>query len=584
MTWIWLLVALLIFGLTSPELHAVERIPFTGPILRVESGMHTGLIRRIAMDANEQYLLSVSDDKTLRIWSRADGKLQLTMRVPIGLTHNEGALYALAFSPDGRTVAVAGQTCPEWEDTFCIYLIDIRGGQVRRRILNLPEAVTHMAFSPNGAFLAAVFGEKAGMRAYSIPNGTQVYASEPYDAPSNWVDFAPDGRLVTTAYDGGVRLYDANFRPRLAMQMAKEAKPHGVAFSPDGKRIAVGFRDRPTVAVLSAEDLRLTHLPDVSGVSDNLWTVAWSHDGKTLYAGGGHSDKGRSLIRWWNQGGEPDASGRGDYVDVAASRGNVMQILPLKEGGLVFAAADPALGILDGQGFPLSMHERTIAAFQGSARRLMVSEQGETVEFDYDTSGQNRGRFVASKLLLKNTNTPATGLREPRLQSEEIQVTGWWNSVNDPLQLNGQDIPLQEKETPLSLALDLKDRFFVIGTSFNLRLYTRDNTLRWKIATPGSVWAVNVSGNGQWVIAAMGDGTIRWFDTMRGEEHMALFVHKNQQNWAVWSPKKFFAVSAGADAMIGWHLNRGKEQLAEFHPVAQFPQFMKPEFFMNLFH
>ncbi|MBF0342014.1 MAG: hypothetical protein HQL95_13785, partial [Magnetococcales bacterium] len=177
--WIWGILALLPWG----ELAAEERSPSTGPMLRVESGMHAGLVRSIAMDGEERYILSVSDDKTLKFWSRAEGRLLLTLRVPIGQA-SEGALFALAFSPDGRTVAVGGQTCAEWEDAFCIYLIDIQGGQLRRRIVNLPEAVTHLAFSPNGSYLAAVFGEKAGLQVFSIPDGVRVMSSEPYQAPA----------------------------------------------------------------------------------------------------------------------------------------------------------------------------------------------------------------------------------------------------------------------------------------------------------------------------------------------------------------------------------------------------------------
>ncbi|MBF0614075.1 MAG: hypothetical protein G8237_09795 [Magnetococcales bacterium] len=574
----WL--GLLVCGLVGLDLWADERIPWTGPMLRVDSGMHTALIRRIATDPAGQYVLSVSDDKTLRIWSRGDGKLQLTMRVPIGWTQ-EGALYAVAFSPDGRTVAVSGQTCVEWEDQYCIYLIDVRGGEVRRRIVNLPEAVTHLDFSPNGAFLAAVFADKAGVRVFSIPTGTQVFVSERYDVPANWVDFAPDGRMVTSAYDGVVRLYDGNFRLRKSMQLAKGSKPHGVAFAPDGSRIAVGFRDRPAVAVLSGEDLTLSYLPDVTGVSDNLWVVAWSLDGQTLYAGGGYRDKGRHQMRWWSQSGLSDGQGRGDYVDVAAGRGHVMQIVPLPEGGIAFASAEPALGVLDGQGFSVFMHERSAANFQGAAQRLLVSKRGRVVEFDLDGSGQQRVRFTVDKLLLSSAGGAGVELHAPKISSAGIRVTG--GGEGDALRLNGVELPLQEREQALAVALDPKERYFVLGSSHYVRLYTRSGELRWKVATPGAVWAVNVTDNAQWVVTALADGTIRWYDAMRGEERMALFVHRNQQHWAVWSPKNIFAVSPGADGMLGWHVNRGKNQLADFYPVSHYPDYMKPDYFKQLF-
>ena len=48
---------------------------------------------------------TVSDDKTVRLWSLADGQLQQILRGPIG-EGAEGALYAVALSPSGKTIAV----------------------------------------------------------------------------------------------------------------------------------------------------------------------------------------------------------------------------------------------------------------------------------------------------------------------------------------------------------------------------------------------------------------------------------------------------------------------------------------------
>jgi hypothetical protein len=45
------------------------------PILRLETGIHTALIRRIGVDAAGRMLLTASDDKTARLWSLQDGRL-----------------------------------------------------------------------------------------------------------------------------------------------------------------------------------------------------------------------------------------------------------------------------------------------------------------------------------------------------------------------------------------------------------------------------------------------------------------------------------------------------------------------------
>ena len=66
----------------------------TAPILRIETGMHGASINGIAVDQAHQQLVTVSDDKTVRIWSIADGQPVATARGPIG-PGQEGALYAV---------------------------------------------------------------------------------------------------------------------------------------------------------------------------------------------------------------------------------------------------------------------------------------------------------------------------------------------------------------------------------------------------------------------------------------------------------------------------------------------------------
>src|SRR5439155_25507942 len=104
--------------------------------VRVETGMHTAVIRRIATDAAaKRYIVTGSDDKTLRVWELATGRLLQTIRVPIG-AGNEGKVYAVASSPDGRTIACGGFTGPDGGEQP-IYLLDRATGRMLRRITGL---------------------------------------------------------------------------------------------------------------------------------------------------------------------------------------------------------------------------------------------------------------------------------------------------------------------------------------------------------------------------------------------------------------------------------------------------------------
>lgn len=180
--------------------------PPSAPMLRLETGMHTAPIRRIGLDAANRFLVTGSDDKTVRVWELATGRLLRTLRLPIG-PGNEGKVYAVALSPDGRTVAVAGWTGWDWDGTHSISLFERDSGRLRRRLTGLPNVIHHLAYSRDGAFLVATLFGANGMRLYRTQDDTQVASDTAYGDRSYGADFDAAGRLVTTAYDGFVRLY-----------------------------------------------------------------------------------------------------------------------------------------------------------------------------------------------------------------------------------------------------------------------------------------------------------------------------------------------------------------------------------------
>jgi WD40 repeat protein len=85
----------------SPLTWASE--PSGAPILRIETEMHTDRITQISVDAKERFLLTASEDKTLRLWDLTTGKFIMTYRVPIGAIV-EGELHAGMIFPDGEWV------------------------------------------------------------------------------------------------------------------------------------------------------------------------------------------------------------------------------------------------------------------------------------------------------------------------------------------------------------------------------------------------------------------------------------------------------------------------------------------------
>lgn len=95
--------ALLLIALLALALPSRAELP-SEPILRLQPGMHGAPINRIDVDAAERFLVTGSEDRTVRVWALDDGRPLKTLRVPLG-EGNVGKVYAVAISPDGERIA-----------------------------------------------------------------------------------------------------------------------------------------------------------------------------------------------------------------------------------------------------------------------------------------------------------------------------------------------------------------------------------------------------------------------------------------------------------------------------------------------
>lgn len=68
-------------------------------------------------------------------------------------------------------------------------------------------------------------------------------------------------------------------------------------------------------------------------------------------------------------------------------------------------------------------------------------------------------------------------------------------------------------------------------------------------------YGLNFAMNGQILLAALEDGTVRWYHTENREELLALFVDKDTLEWVAWTPDGYYDASANGDKLIGWHVN-----------------------------
>src|SRR5262249_19857960 len=104
-------------------------------------------------------------------------------------------------------------------------------------------------------------------------------------------------------------------------------KPLSVPFSPGRRPIAGGVFGIPAVALLDGATLQPLKSPDTTGVTNgDLNSVAFSSDGRFLYAAGSWRLDDQFLIRRWS------AAGEGAFVDLLGPNNTVRDLRPLPGG------------------------------------------------------------------------------------------------------------------------------------------------------------------------------------------------------------------------------------------------------------
>jgi hypothetical protein len=104
--------------------------------------------------------------------------------------------------------------------------------------------------------------------------------------------------------------------------------------------------------------------------------------------------------------------------------------------------------------------------------------------------------------------------------------------------------------------------------------------------TQSEVWAVNASRDGRTVVAAEGDGTIRWYRADDGHELFTLQILPNRSDSAksdptksdgvLWTPEGFYEATSGAQDVLKWVTNHGPDNPATAIPVSVVSRLHRP--------
>jgi WD40 repeat protein len=216
--------------------------------------------------------LVVGTSSGTQIWDLATRSRLATL--PLG---DGNLVLSVAFTRDDTMMAIG---------TYVGYieLWDLSTGR-EAALLKLHATAESLAFSPDGKILASA-GFSDGIQLWDVSTHRLIRtlpAGTSNGNAASSVAFAPGGATLATVTDGRTQLWDAATWRRVATLSAGSADQLNVAFTPDGKTLAVGTGNGTTQLWDVATRQLTATLGSRSG--SVVRSVAFSPDGTILAAG-----------------------------------------------------------------------------------------------------------------------------------------------------------------------------------------------------------------------------------------------------------------------------------------------------------
>jgi hypothetical protein len=380
----------------SPQMRLNTAIP--DPIFRAD------------VNADESIVVTSSAYKAVTEWQLRDFKTTVR-HFPLRLEQLKFP-HGVALSPNGHFLAYAvpplldANKQPR-EGTGRIYLID-RVNNKGLPPLASPARAYAMRFSPDGAYLAAVFADGYGLRVWSTDSWVEVFADEerqyvtgaepapkkicPADASTSHVAFdtshlafnrtSSAGVWLVTSGESGVRLYERSGTSIVRKRQVAPAdiglcSPGGVDINADGL-LAVGDWLGLQVAVVGLESMQPVQMLDVETIrarprraDESFFTVAWHEtNGKQLLFAGGIAwcaffkadvqpkdvgSRSNCMLRWeWKGDRAPWPLDAGDDT--------VQELLSLRKSGNLIVVAANGLKVMTAGGETTALSSGQAAA------------------------------------------------------------------------------------------------------------------------------------------------------------------------------------------------------------------------------
>jgi WD40 repeat protein len=326
---------------------------------------HGNYVYAMSLSPDGTMLASVGGHRVVHIWDALRGK-EIRSFDPGMWT-----MRSVCFSSDGQMLATASQG----EIAFWRLNVDLP-------YRTLPAAPWRMTFSPDGKLLAAG-ALQGGLSLWDVPTGKERAVlqngrrGKPDAAQAvRAVAFSPDGRLLASAQGSDIRLWNSASYAEVCHLTGHSAPVSALAFSPTTKLLASGSVDK-SVRLWDVDSRKETRRMD--GHSEAIESVAFAPDGKMLASGSGNPSQGEwpkdvSCLRLW------DTDVGKEIAKVGAHPQGVVSVAFSPDGKRLYAGGGCSLRVFDtttrAEIGPVGGHEHWVSSLAYSPDGATLASAG----------------------------------------------------------------------------------------------------------------------------------------------------------------------------------------------------------------
>ena len=247
----------------SDPIHRVDESTASMRSLQAEPAAvlsgNAGPVWAVAFTPDAETLAMAIDDGTVKLWNVAEKRVRSTIKA------HPGPVWGMSISHDGHLLATGG-------DDGKVRVFDLATTN-EVRFLETKYAVRTLAFSDMTNDLL-IGGRTGQVEVWSAEIGERGIATAGHAGTVTAVAFSPDGRTIASVSgDKTAKLWNAATGGEQLSLEGHSGGIYGVAFSPDGSKILTGGWDK-TARLWDTASGSLEHTCEAHG--GDIWAVAFS--------------------------------------------------------------------------------------------------------------------------------------------------------------------------------------------------------------------------------------------------------------------------------------------------------------------